>query len=52
MLMGSTGRDEVAKSVDNFLDYYVTHASAENRLVREVSCFDDMDDSLASTPWK
>jgi hypothetical protein len=52
MLMGSTGRDEVAKSVDNFLDYYVTHASAENRLAREVSCLDDMDDSLASTPWK
>jgi hypothetical protein len=38
MLMGSTGRDEVAKSVDNFLDYYVTHASAENRLVREAAC--------------
>ena len=36
LLMGSTGKDEVAKCVDHVLDYYISQSSAENHLVREV----------------
>lgn len=36
LVMGSTGREEVAKCVDVVLDYYIAQSAAENHLVKEV----------------
>lgn len=36
LVMGSTGREEVAKCVDVVLDYYIAQSAAQNHLVKEV----------------
>lgn len=38
LVMGSTGREEVAKYVDVVLDYYIVQSTAQNHLVKEVLC--------------
>ena len=39
LVMGSTGREEVAKCVDIVLDYYIVQSTAQNHLVKEVIRF-------------
>lgn len=36
LVMGSNGREEVAKYVDVVLDYYIAQSVAQNHLVKEV----------------
>lgn len=38
LVMGSTGREEVAKCVDVVLDYYIAQSAAQNHLVKEAAC--------------
>lgn len=38
LIMGSTGREEVAKCIDVVLDYYIAQSTAQNHLVKEAAC--------------
>uniref|UniRef100_A0A7I4BI56 TOG domain-containing protein n=1 Tax=Physcomitrium patens TaxID=3218 RepID=A0A7I4BI56_PHYPA len=47
LVMGSTGREEVAKYVDVVLDYYIVQSTAQNHLVKEAACH-----CMAELLWK